>query len=319
MRSLLRAGTLRRRGGRGRVQRWDRVVVQAAKNWVADNAFKHAAAVSFYTLFSLAPITIIAVAVAGMAFGEEAARGQLSTQMDQLVGREGAKVVETAVVASRPGERTWFSAAVGIGVLLVGATTVFVQLQESLNQIWGVVAKPSRNSLIVLLGRRLVSLAMVLTVGFLLLVSLVLTTVLTTMINVANETVTLPLIILRGADIVLSLVVITILFAMVFKVLPDVHLRWSDVWRGAFVTALLFSVGRLLISYYLGHSTIASTYGAAGSLVALLMWVYYSCLILFFGAEFTRASREAAGLSVQPKSKAVRVRREIMEEGEPAE
>src|SRR5690606_33052976 len=139
--------------------------------------------------------------------------------------------------------------------------------------IWGVIAKPSRNGLIVLLIRRLVSFAMVLTVGFLLLVSLVLTTALSATMRVAGEYMPVPPILLQSLDVGLALVVITLLFALVYRVLPDVHLRWSDVWRGAFVTALLFSVGRLLISFYLSHSTIASTYGAAGSLVALLLWV----------------------------------------------
>lgn len=294
------------------MRRWMRIVGRAGAGWLEDNAFKHAAAVSFYTLFSIAPITIIAVAVAGIVFGEEAARGQLSEQMTQLIGPEAAEVVERAVAASRPSEKSWVSTAVGIGVLIVGATTVFAQLQDSLNQIWGVIAKPSRNGIIVLLVRRLISFAMVLTVGFLLLVSLVLTTALTAMLRMAGDYMPVPAFVLQGVDVVLALTIITLLFALVFKVLPDVHLRWSDVWRGAFLTALLFSVGRLLISFYLSHSTVASTYGAAGSLVALLIWVYYSCAILFFGAEFTRASRAESGLPVRPKSKAVRVRREII-------
>lgn len=298
------------------MRRWLRIFLQAGASWLDDNAVKHAAAVSFYTLFSLAPITIIAVAVAGSVFGEEAARGQLSEQLVQLIGRESAEVVEKAVAASQPSEKSWVSTMIGIGVLVIGATSVFAQLQDSLNQIWGVMAKPSRNSLVVLLIRRLVSFAMVLTVGFLLLVSLILTTALAAAVRVAGDYIPVPAFLLGSTDVVLALSVITLLFALVFKVLPDVHLRWADVWRGAFLTAILFSIGRLLISFYLSHSTVASTYGAAGSLVALLIWVYYSCAILFFGAEFTRASRAASGLSVCPKSKAVLVRREIVENDE---
>lgn len=298
------------------MRRWLRIFLQAGASWLDDNAVKHAAAVSFYTLFSLAPITIIAVAVAGSVFGEEAARGQLSEQLVQLIGRESAEVVEKAVAASQPSEKSWVSTMIGIGVLVIGATSVFAQLQDSLNQIWGVMPKPSRNSLVVLLIRRLVSFAMVLTVGFLLLVSLILTTALAAAVRVAGDYIPVPAFLLGSTDVVLALSVITLLFALVFKVLPDVHLRWADVWRGAFLTAILFSIGRLLISFYLSHSTVASTYGAAGSLVALLIWVYYSCAILFFGAEFTRASRAASGLSVCPKSKAVLVRREIVENDE---
>ena len=169
------------------MRRWLRIFVQAGASWLGDNAVKHAAAVSFYTLFSLAPITIIAVAVAGSVFGEEAARGQLSEQLVQLIGRDSAQVVEKAVAASQPSEKSWMSTMIGIGVLVIGATSVFAQLQDSLNQIWGVMAKPSRNSLIVLLVRRLVSFAMVLTVGFLLLVSLILTTALAAAVRVAGD------------------------------------------------------------------------------------------------------------------------------------
>ncbi|ATC66011.1 ribonuclease BN [Nibricoccus aquaticus] len=296
------------------MQRWDRILFRAGKSWFDDDVFKHSAAVSFYTLFSLAPITIIAVWVAGFFFGQEAASGQLSDQISQLVGKEGSKVIEDAVAASRPENTSWFSMAAGFVVLLIGATTVFGQLQESLNEIWGVMTKPNRNGFVVLLVRRLISFAMVLTVGFLLLVSLVLTTAISSLVKFADSYMAVSPIVLQGVDLVVALGVITVLFALVFKFLPDVHLRWRDVWQGAFVTALLFSVGRLGISFYLSHSTVASTYGAAGSLVALLIWIYYSCAILFFGAEVTRAARENSGLNVQPKSKAVRVTRQIVEE-----
>jgi membrane protein len=294
--------------------RWVKILVRAGKSWFDDDVFKHSAAVSFYTLFSLAPITLIAVWVAGFFFGEEAAAGQLSGQITQLVGNEGAKVIQDAVAASRPENTGWFSMAIGFVVLLVGATTVFGQLQESLNEIWGVMTKPNRNGFVVLLVRRLISFAMVLTVGFLLLVSLVLTTAISSLVKFADRYMAVPPLVLQGIDLVVALVVITLLFAMVLRLLPDVHLRWRDVWQGAFITALMFSVGRLGISFYLSHSTVASTYGAAGSLVALLIWVYYSCAILFYGAEVTRAVREISGLHVQPKSKAVRVRRQIVEQ-----
>jgi membrane protein len=293
---------------------WLRVFWCAGRYWIEDNVFKHAAAVSFYTLFSLAPITIIAITVAGAFFGEEAAQGRLSNQIAQIVGRDGAVVVERAVAASQLEDGSWISTVIGVVVLLVGATTVFAQLQESMNQLWGVVAKPSRNGFLLILIRRLVSLAMVLTIGFLLMVSLLLTTAMTAALQFAGNHISLPGFFLRSVDLVLALGVITVLFGLIYKVLPDVHLRWRDVGKGAFIAALLFSVGRLLISFYLGRSTLTSTYGAAGSLVALLMWVYYSSLILFFGAEVTRARREESGLPVCPKPKAVRVRREIIED-----
>lgn len=298
------------------MKRWFKILFSAGKNWASDNAFQHAGAVSFYTLFSVAPITIIAVTVAGAIFGTDAAQGELSEQLSGLIGREGAVVLEKLVADSRPENTGWLPAILGVGALLVGATTVFAQLQESLNEIWGVAARPTRNSLVVLLVRRLLSFALVLTIGFLLLVSLVLTTIVSVLITYAEGMIPMPPWFLRGVDLVLPLAIITVLFAMIFKVLPDVHLQWSDVWKGALITALLFSVGRLLISYYLGKTGVASTYGAAGSLVVLLMWVYYSTLILFFGAEFTRAYLEERGIKVRPLAKAVRVRRELVTEDE---
>lgn len=297
------------------MKRWARITIAAAKNWMADNAFKHSAAVSFYTLFSVAPITIIAISVAGAIYGEDAARGELSTQLAGLIGEDSAKVVETMVADSRPELTGWLPSAIGIGALILGATTVFAQLQESLNSIWGVVAKPSRNSFAVLAIRRVMSFALVLTIGFLLLVSLMLTTVVTVTISYAQSVIPLHPLVLRALDLGLALTVITVLFAMIFKVLPDVELRWKNVWKGAFLTALLFSVGRFLISIYLGRTGVASSYGAAGSLVVLLMWVYYSTLILFFGVEFIRATLEDEGVNVRPKKTAVRVHRQtIMEE-----
>ncbi len=290
-----------------------KVLIAAARGWTADNAFKHSAAVSFYTLFSLAPITIIAVGVAGVVFGEETATKQFSAQMSQLVGRASAEVIQKAMEASAGEDKGWLATAVGVGLLLVGATTVFGQLQDSLNAIWSVTAKPSRSGWAVMLGQRLVSFAMVLVVGFLLLSSLVLTTALTAMVTLTKDWMTITPWVLRGADLLAGLVLVTVLFALLFKVLPDVRVRWREVWLGAFVTALLFTIGRFLIALYLGHSTVASTYGAAGSLVALLVWIYYSCAILFYGAEYILAYRLDRGLAVEPKITAVLVRREIVE------
>jgi membrane protein len=289
---------------------WFRIMVQAGKTWQADNAFKHSAAVSFYTLFSLAPITIIAVTVAGMFLGRDAASEQLKKQMTQLVGPASAEMMLTAAEASQKEDESTWATALGVGLMVFGATTVFAQLQDSLNQIWGVRAKPSKSGWVLLLLHRLVSFAMVLTVAFLLLVSLILTTMLTSVLGQVH--LDAPGL-LKATDVAASLVVVTCLFAMLFKVMPDVHLRWRDVWLGAAVTAVLFTIGRYLIALYLGKSTVASVYGTAGSLVALLIWVYYSCAILFFGAEFTRAYRHAHKLNVQPKETAVVVRQEIVE------
>lgn len=292
--------------------RWLKVLIAAGKAWNAGNAFKHAAAVSFYTLFSLAPITIIAVGVAGIVFGKEAATLQFSAQMTQLVGKPGAEVVQKAMEASAREDEGWAATAVGIGLLLIGATTVFGQLQDSLNAIWSVTAQPSRSGWAVMIAQRLISFGMVLVVGFLLLSSLVLTTALTAAVTLSQGWMPVAPWVLQAADMVAGLALVSVLFALLFKVLPDVKVRWREVWLGAFVTAILFTIGRFLIALYLGHSAIASTYGAAGSLVALLIWIYYSSAILFYGAEYIRAHRLSRGLPVEPKATAVLVRYEIV-------
>lgn len=293
--------------------RWLKILVDAGKAWNGDNAFKHSAAVSFYTLFSLAPITIIAVGIASIFFGEDIAQKQFSTQIGQLVGESSAEVIQKAMEANALEDKGWMSTAIGVGLLVIGATTVFGQMQGSLNDIWGVMAKPSRSGWVVMIVQRLISFAMVLTLGFLLLTSLVLTTALTAAVTMAKDWFTIAPWVLRGLDIGVGLAVITVLFALLFKVLPDVRVRWREVWLGAFVTALLFTVGRFLIALYLGHSTIASSYGAAGSLVALLIWIYYSCAIMFYGAEFIRAYRLNLGEPIEPKETAVLVKKEIVE------
>jgi membrane protein len=297
------------------VHRWFKILFAAGKAWHDDNAFKHSASVSFYTLFSLAPITIIAVGVAGIFFGKDVATQQFTAQMTQLVGESSAEVIQKAMEASAVSHKSWISTIIGVVLLIIGATTVFGQLQESLNDIWGVTAKPSRSGWVVMIVHRLISFAMVLTIGFLLLTSLLITTVLTSFVNIYGSSFAPQM--LKVADVGVSLVVITILFALLFKVLPDVKVRWRDVWLGGFFTAVLFTLGRYLIALYLGHSAIASTYGAAGSLVALLIWIYYSCAILFYGAEFVQAHREAHGLHVIPKETAVLVRKEVVEEPAP--
>jgi membrane protein len=296
--------------------RWLRVLIDAGKSWNADNAFKHAAAVSFYTLFSLAPITLIAVSIAGLFFGQNIAAHQFSSQITQLVGKESAELIQKTMTANALQHRSLVSTAIGAALLIIGATTVFGQLQSSLNDIWSVAAKPSRSGWIVMLIQRLISFAMVLTIGFLLVTSLVLTTALTMAIDVAKSWLTVAPSILRTADLGIGLVIITVLFTLLFKVLPDVRIDWREAILGAFVTAVLFTIGRFLIALYLGHSTIASSYGAAGSLVALLIWIYYSCAIFFYGAEFVRAHRLAHGGKVEPKVTAVLVRREYINESD---
>lgn len=282
--------------------------------WSSTNAFRHAGALAFYTLSSLAPLLIILIAILGAVFGDEAARGEIAGRIDPLVGREAAELLEGAVRQSRVQESGLLPTVLGVAALLFGATTVFVHMQASLNESWGVVAKPSRSGIVVFLATRLVSLLLVLIIGFLLLTSLVLHTGLNALVRFAQDRVPVPVPLVVLLDATASLLVTTLLFAMIFKVLPDVRLRWRDMWRGAFVTALLFLGGQSLFSIYLTRTAPASAYGAAGSLVMLLMWVYYSSLVLFFGAALTRAAIRRRGDRIVPKPTAVRITMEIHEQ-----
>ena len=296
-----------------RLPDWAAIWIKAAKNWNADGAFAHSAAVSFYTLFSLAPITIIVLGIVGFFFGQEVASRQFTAQVSSLVGKSSAEMIQHTVEEAKPQSHGWASTVINVVMLIIGATTVFAQLQDALNGIWSVKTKPDRAGWLVLVMQRLISFAMVVTVGFLLLVSLILTTALTSFAQVVEKRISLPAVVLQGAELLISLAVITLLFALMFKILPDVRVRWRDIWRGAFVTAVLFSIGRLVIALYIKYSDVASVYGTAGSLVALLVWVYYSCAILFYGAEFTRALCERHGQPLKPKNTAVLVRQETVE------
>lgn len=285
--------------------------------WSSKNAFQHAGALAFYTLFSLAPLLVILIAILGVVFGEEAARGEISARIDGLIGGEAADAIEGAVLRSRLEEAGLLPTLLGGAALLFGSTTVFAQMQASLNQFWGVVARPSRSGVVVFVTTRLVSLALVLVLGFLLLTSFVISIGISAVIQFAEDWIPVPAPVVVVVDLSTSLLVATLLFATIFKILPDVRLHWRDMWRGAFVTALLFVGGQFLISLYLTQTAPASAYGAAGSLVIVLMWVYYSSLILFFGAALTRATIWQRGERIIPKPTAVRVKMEnpVEEEG----
>jgi membrane protein len=296
------------------VRRWGAIGRDAFELWLQRNAFGYAGALAFYTLFSLAPVVIIAVAVIGVVFGEEAARGEIVAQLQGLMGHDAAQAVERAVARSRIQESGLLPTLFGVGALVVGATTVFAQMQAALNAIWGVAARPTRSSLLVFLKNRLLSLTVVLAIGFVLLVSLLLGVVLRAVLHFTHRFVPEAVALMSGAELLLSWAAVWALFCAIFKILPDVVLGWRDVVVGALVTALLFSVGRYAISAYLAYTATASTYGAAGSVVLILLWVYYSSLILLFGAAFTRTQLRARGGRIVPRNSAVRVRHEIVAE-----
>jgi len=273
---------------------------QTLSEWWRDDALRLGAALSYYTLFSLAPILVVTVAVAGLVFGQEAASGRIVTEMKGLLGEEGASAIQTLIerAAWQPGN-SWLAAVLGLGTIVIGASGAFGQLQYALNEIWNVEA-PSRG-LGALLRSRLLSFSMALVLGFLLLVALVFSAALSALDELAGGIGEALQPLLATVELVGSFALITVLFAALFKLLPDAEIRWSDVWVGAAVTSLLFVVGKAAIGLYLGNSGVASVYGAASSLVVILVWVYYTSQILFLGAEFTQVFARRRGRAVGAK------------------
>ncbi len=272
--------------------------------FIDDKCPKLGAALSFYTIFSVAPIIVISISVAALIFGKEAASGEVVAQIQGLVGYEGAQVIQTAIKNAQYSNQGALAILTGFVALVIGSTVVFVELQDSLNMIWKVKPRPGRNIFKGLLKDRVQSFAMVLATGFLLLVSLVVSAVISSINNyISMSFFNVPKFILDTSNIVISLIMTFVLFMMIFKVLPDVHISWKHVWVGALVTAVLFVLGKYLIGLYLGTSSLSSTYGAAGSLVVFLLWVYYSAQILFLGAEFTQVYAIKYGEGIMPTSK----------------
>ncbi len=272
--------------------------------FIDDKCPKLGAALSFYTIFSVAPIIVISISVAALIFGKEAARGELIAQIQGLVGYDGAKVIQTALKNAQYTHQSVITIITGFVALVIGSTVVFVELQDSLNMIWKIKPKPGRNMFKGLIRDRVQSFAMVLGTGFLLLVSLVVSALISSIDNYISESYfDIPKFLLDFSNIAISLLITFLLFMMIFKVLPDVHIKWKHVWVGALVTAALFVLGKYLIGLYLGTSTLSSTYGAAGSLVVFLLWVYYSAQILFLGAEFTQVYANKYGDGILPTSK----------------
>ena len=274
---------------------WWKLLEDTTTEWWNDNAFRLSAALAYYTLFSLAPVLVVAVAIAGFAFGREAVRGQLFEELRGLVGDSSAAALQTAVAAAavRPSSGV-VATAVGILTLIIGSSAVFGELQDDLNTIWD--AKPPQGTgLWMMVRKRLLSLAMVAVIGFLLLVSLALSASVTLLGTYVADVLPLSAVLLEGVNFLASLAITTMLFASIYKVLPDVDIRWSDVWFGAAATAAMFTLGKSLIGIYLGRTVVGSAYGAAGSLVVLLLWIYYSSLILFFGAELTQVYARSHG------------------------
>ena len=271
-----------------RLHRWASLCETAVYSWLDDRAPTMGAAIAYYTVFSLAPMLVMVIAIAGLAFGQKAAEGALFDGLADLVGPESAGAVQ-AMLRSASSTRTGILATVvGFGTLIIGATAVFSELQSALNVIW---KAPASGGLGVwhLLKSRLLSLSVVLVIGFLLLVSLVISTALAVFSDYLDWILPGFATILHVIHLTLSFGFTTVLFAMMYKILPDNPVEWEEVWLGGAVAALLFTVGKHLISFYIGSSNMASTYGAAGALIIVLVWVFYSAQIFLLGAEFAKA------------------------------
>ncbi|NDU91840.1 MAG: YihY/virulence factor BrkB family protein [Ferrovum sp.] len=263
------------------------VLVESVTSWINHRASSKGAALAFYTLFSMTPILVLVIAVAGYFFGAEAAQGEIIVQLQGLVGLNGAQAIQALLAAARNPESGLVATLVASVLLLLGASSVFAELKDSLDEMWG-IRKSHQSAFGVLLRTRLLSFGMVLVLAFLLLVSLVVSAVLAMFEQYAGTILGSSATVLAIASTFVSLGVIACMFAVIYKTLPDAQLSWRDVWIGAAFTAGLFSMGKFAIGLYLGNSGVASSFGVAGSLIALLLWVYYSAQIFFLGAAFTR-------------------------------
>ena len=277
---------------------------QAFSEWVDDKAPRLGAALAFYTALSLAPLLVVVLAVAGLAYGQKAVEGQLVWQIQDQVGPEGAKAIQALISAAHRPASGIIATLLGLVALFFGASSGVVELIDALNTIWHVPVDPRQSSItsiFVMMKRRALSFGVVLGIGFLLLVALFVSAWLQTAENFFSGALPSPGYVLETVNFLISFFVITFLFAVVYKVLPDVHLKWSDVAIGAAITSLLFSIGKLLIGLYVGRTSIASSYGAAGSFLIVLLWVYYSAQVFFLGAEFTKVYTLRYGSRFQAK------------------
>jgi membrane protein len=277
------------------------VLKSALAGWWNDNVPRMGAALAYYTLFSLAPVLVVAIAIAGLAFGPEAVRGEIVGQIKGLIGVEGATAVQAMLEGAAKPSSSIPATILGIITFFIGATGAFLELQTDLDAIWRVKPKENQSFFKALVKQRLISFALVLGFGFLLLTSLIVSAGLAALHTYMGNMFPGVAVLWEAVNVVVSLAVISALFAMIYKVLPDVKLAWSDVVVGALVTAGLFTIGKSVIGLYIGASALSSTYGAAGSVIVILVWVYYSAQIILLGAEFTREYVERFGRKPRPE------------------
>lgn len=283
------------------------VLKETVKGFSEDKGLKLSASLAYYTLFSLAPLLLLVISLAGAFFGEDAVKGTVFTELNGLLGNQAAAQVQEIIKNMELSGDTTFSLVVSAVTLIIGATTVFGELQDSINMIWSVKAKPKRGW-VKLLKDRLLSGSLIIGLGFLLLVSLVVNGLLDTFNSLLKAWFAeISVILFYILSVVVNLIVLSVVFAVIYKVLPDAKIKWRDVRAGAVFTTLLFLLGRYVIGLYISSSGTASTYGAAGSLIVILLWVYYSAVIMYFSAEFTKAYAAFKGEKILPAEYAVYV------------
>jgi membrane protein len=286
---------------------WFTIIKAAFKGFGDDMALKYSASLAYYTVFSLAPLLLLLISLAGIFLGRDAIQGRVFGEINGLVGNEAAKQIQDMIKNLEMSGKSTLSVIIGVITLIIGATSVFGEIQESINIIWKVKAKP-KTGWVKLIKNRLLSGSIIVTLGFLLLVSFVVNGLLLALSEKLKTFLPdVTVLLFEAINLAISFMVIAVLFGVIFKVLPDAKIRWRDVKSGAIFTSILFMIGRLVIGLYISSSGTSSTYGAAGSLIVILLWVYYTAAILYFGAEFTRAYADFHGVEIQPAEFAVHV------------
>ena len=282
---------------------WE-ILKETFTEWNNSSATNSSASLAYYAIFSIPGLLIIIIWIAGGFFGEEAIRGEISQQIGGIMGQDAAKFIQEMIAGALIDKKNIFMKIVGIGSLIFGSTTLFFQLQKSLNNIWDVEAAPKK-ALVKFLLDRANSLGMILILGFLLMVTMILASMVSLFSNIITQYFSLETYILvEGINFTISFALVVLLFALMFKVLPDVELSWKGAWRGAILTAALFTLGRFLLSLYFNEFKPTSTFGAAGTVILVMMWINYSCMLIFFGAEFTKVYSYKKGYKIEPSKHA---------------
>ena len=286
--------------------RWLEMLKLSYHGWMEDKALRLSAALAYYSIFSIAPLLVITIGVVGLVLGQEAVSGQLYGELKSYMGSQSAEAIQSMVQSASKPSQGVMATVMGFVLLILGASGVFGELKDALNTIWGVKPKAGLGIIGMVRGKFL-NFGMVLVIGFLLLISLMMSTAIAGLNHRLESILALPSFVWSVLAFIISTGLVTTLFAMIFKVLPDAQIRWRHVWFGALITALLFEIGKTGLGWYLGREGTASAYGAAGSVVLLLLWVYYTSCILFFGAEFTQVYAEANDYKIEPTANAMRV------------